>query len=351
MPAAQAVELFPGRRVGSGYSVLVVAELGQNHNGSLALACRMIEAAAAAGAEAVKFCKRNLEHDLAAPLRNRRYDSPHSFGATYGQHRAHLELSIEEHRLLQQVAHGWDVPYFATACDPPSVEQLESLNVPCYKVASRDLTNDPLLHELARTGKPLILSTGMDGPREIAHAVELVTAYHDQVVLLHCVSAYPTPYAEMNLRAVGFLQREFGLPVGLSDHTLGTPVAVAAVALGAVLVEKHFTLDRRLRGRDHACSLEPHHFARMVEEIRRVELALGRAEKRVPPSVQSSRWRLQRTVVARCPIPAGTRLQEHMLCLKSAGRGVPWSQRHRLLGRTVRRDIPPDEPILVQDVA
>ena len=350
MRSSPAIELFPGRPVGPEHPVLVVAEMGQNHNGSVALACQMIEAAAAAGADAVKFCKRDLEHDLAAPLRRRPYRSPHSFGATYGEHRARLELSIEEHRLLQQVALGWEVPYFATACDPPSVQQLEELGVPCYKVASRDLTNDPLLHELARTGKPLVLSTGMDGPQQIARAVELVLGYHDQVVLLHCTSAYPTPFAEADLRVLGWMQQEFRLPVGLSDHTLGSCVAVAAVALGAVMVEKHFTLDRRLRGRDHACSLEPQAFARMVEEIRRVELALGQGEKRVPPSVESGRWRLQRSVVARCPIPAGTRVQEHMLCVKTAGQGVPWSERHRLLGRTARRNIGPDEPILTQDV-
>ncbi len=346
----QTVELFPNRPVGEGQPCLIVAELGQNHNGCVHQAARMIQAAAAAGADAVKLCKRDLEADLAPTLRRRPYDSPHSFGSTYGEHRARLELSVQEHAWLRQLAGQCGVPYFVTVCDLPSLEQMERLQVPCYKVASRDLTNEPLLRHLAQTGKPLVLSTGMDGPEAIAEAVNLILAHHDRLVLLHCVSAYPVPYSQVHLKAMQWMRQEFGVPVGWSDHTLGASVAVAAVALGAAVVEKHFTLDRRQRGRDHACSLEPQQFAQMVEEIRRVEQALGEPIKRVPSCVEEHRWRLQRNLVARCPIPAGTRVEEHMVCPKSAGSGIPWPQRHRALGRVARRNIAPDEPILESDL-
>jgi sialic acid synthase len=348
--AGTCVELTPGRWVGPGQPCYIVAEVGQNHNGDVPTALRLIDGAADAGADAVKFCKRDIDSDLAREFSQRPYLGPNSFGRSYGEHRRRLELDCSTHALLRDHAAGRGLTYFATACDRTSVQQLESLGVPCYKVASRDLTNLPLLEQIARTGKPVILSCGMDEMPEIARAVQTVRRFHDRLILLHCTSAYPTDYADVNLRAMATLRDALRVRVGLSDHSLGTAVPVAAVALGAVLVEKHITLDRRMKGTDHACSLELAELQQMVRDIRAVEAALGDGVKRVPPSVEPARARLRRSLVAACRIPRGTPLTEAMLCLKTAGEGLPWHERHRLLGRAARYDIAPDQRLQPTDV-
>src|SRR5262245_55011482 len=324
------IELFPGRWVGQGQPCLFVAEVGQNHNGRMAFARRLIQVAAEAGADAVTFCKRHLPSELTREASRRPYLGRQSFGATYGEHRKALEFSAEQHAKLMEYAaaarstlpSGHHLTYFATACDSQSVDELEAIGAPCYKVASRDLTNLPLVDYIARTGKPVILSSGMDSLDEISQALDTVRMHHDQIVLLHCTSAYPTPYPDVNLRAMETLRREFDVLVGLSDHSSGTAVPLAAAALGAVVIEKHVTLSRRMKGTDHACSLEPQEFGEMVQGVRAIEQALGDGVKRVPPSVTAAKTKLSRSVVSRCEIRRGTRLTEEMLCLKCAGGGL-----------------------------
>ncbi len=366
------IELTPGRRVGAGQPCYVVAEVGQNHNGRMALARRLIDGVARSGADAVKFCKRHLPSELTGQAARRPYIGPQSFGPTYGEHRRALELSPQQHAELMEQASGFrlqasaeaqagdpsrslkpearSLTYFATACDARSVDDLEAIGVPCYKIASRDLTNLPLLDHVARTGKPVILSCGMDSLDEISQALDTLRMHHDQIVLLHCTSAYPTPYEDVNLRAMETLRREFDVLVGLSDHSIGLAVPLAAVALGAVLIEKHVTLGRRMKGTDHPCSLELAELAEMVRGIRAIETALGDGVKRVPASVTTSKARLGRSVVSRCEIPRGTRVTEDMLCLKCAGGGLTWFDRKRLVGRVARRDIEVDETLGVGDV-
>jgi sialic acid synthase SpsE len=333
------VELTPGRLVGDGQPCYIVAEIGQNHNGQVSIARQLIEGAAAAGADAVKFCKRDIASDLSREASQQPYLSPHSFGPTYGQHRQFLELSAAQHAELAEFARARGVCYFATACDPISADELQAIGVPMFKLASRDLTNLPLVEHLARTGKPLILSCGMDGPQEIAAALATVRGFHNRLILLQCTSAYPTPYEHVNLRAMPALREEFSVLTGMSDHSLGPAVPVAAVALGAVMIEKHITLDHRMKGTDHACSLTIEEFAQMVCDLRRVETALGDGIKRVPPSVETARRRLRRALVARRFIPRGTRLTPEMLCLKSAGGGLSWHDRDKVLGRVTCCDI------------
>lgn len=344
------VELLPGRLVGDGRPALLVAEIGQNHNGRLDLARELIAGAAAAGAGAVKFCKRDLASELTGEAARRPYTGRNSFAATYGEHRRALELSRQEHAELRRHALDRGIPYFATACDVQSVDDLLAIGVPCFKVASRDLTNLPLIEHMARTELPIILSCGMDGLDEIGPALDTVRMHHEQVVLLQCTSAYPTADEDVNLRAMATLRREFDVLVGLSDHTPGIVVPLAAAALGAVLIEKHITLDRWLPGTDHACSLELPELRRMVEGVRRVEAALGDGVKRVPASAARAKAKLRRSVVSRCRIPQGARLTEEMLCLKTAGDGLTWADRQRLLGKTALRDIPADSRLSTADV-
>lgn len=350
MSRLPAIELLPGRAVGDGRPALLVAEIGQNHNGRVDLARQLIDGAAAAGADAVKFCKRDLDSELTRAAARRPYTGRNSFAATYGEHRRALELSREQHLELRRHAQRRGIPYFATACDAQSVADLCAIGVPCIKVASRDLTNLPLIECIARTELPVVLSCGMDGLDEIGPALDTVRMHHEQVLLLQCTSAYPTADEDVNLRAMATLRREFDVLVGLSDHTPGIAVPLAAAALGAVLIEKHVTLDRWLPGTDHACSLELSELAQMVAGVRRVEAALGDGVKRVPGSAARAKAKLRRSVVSKCRIPQGARLTEEMLCLKTAGDGLTWGERQRLLGKTARRDIPADSRLSTRDV-
>jgi sialic acid synthase len=354
MRSPPSIELTPGRWVGVERPCYVVAEVGQNHNGRMAFARRLIDAVAQSGADAIKFCKRHLPSELTRAASRRPYVGPQSFAPTYGEHRRALELTSAQHAALKHYALAQrsdrSLTYFATACDPPSVDDLEAIGVPFYKVASRDLTNLPLLDYVARAGKPVILSCGMDSLDEISQALDTVRMHHDQIVLLHCISAYPAPFADVNLRAMETLRREFDVLVGLSDHSIGTAIPLAAAALGAVLIEKHVTISRRLKGTDHACSVEPHELAQIVAGIRAIEQALGDGVKRVAASVAAAKAKLSRSVVSRCEIRRGTRVTEDMLCLKCAGGGLTWFDRKRIVGRVARRDIDPDEALTASDV-
>jgi sialic acid synthase SpsE len=316
----------------------------------MALARQLVDAVAS-HADAVKFCKRHVGSDLTREAYERPYAGPNSFGPTYGRHREALELSIEQYAELKAYAEQRGLLFFATACDRHSVDELEQIGVELYKVASRDLTNLPLLAHLARTGKPLILSCGMDSLVEIGEAIETVRTVHNRLVLLQCTSAYPTPYHDVNLRVMSQLRERFDALVGLSDHTPGGTTAVVAAALGAVVVEKHVTIDRSLPGTDHAASLEVDEFSAMARDIRNMELALGDGIKRVPASVRSARDKLARVLVSAVPLRRGQRVTEAMLCLKSGGPGLSWRERGRIVGCIARCDIPADVVLKEADFA
>ncbi|HET6882834.1 MAG TPA: N-acetylneuraminate synthase family protein [Pirellulales bacterium] len=339
-----------GRLVAGGRPALVVAELGQNHNGDAALAEQLVDAAAWAGADAVKVVKRDLDSELSRAASVRRYDSRHAFGTTYGEHRRALELSAELHASLAARVRQHGLKYIGTACDVPSAVLLENLNVDAFKIASRDLNNLPLLCDLAARRKPLILSTGMADVAEIDVAVSALRRAACPFALLQCTSLYPTPVDEVHLRSIGTLAERYGVAIGFSDHTTGILLPPVAVAMGASIVEKHLTLDRNLKGTDHACSLEPDEFRHLVMNIRQVEAALGRADKPVAQGVASVRARLGRSLVARRPLPAGTQIEEPMLALKCPGDGLSWLDRQRVLGRCLKRDLEADEMLTADDV-
>lgn len=336
------IRITEKRAIGDAEPAFIIAEIGQNHNGSLDLAKQLIEAAAMCGVDAVKSCKRNLTCELTAEAWNRPYEGPQSFGATYGEHRQALELSPEQHAELDKFCRSKGLIYFVSACDIPSVEVMEEIGVPLYKVASRDLTNIPLLERMANTGKPMILSGGMADEADMADSVECVRRHHDQLVIMHCTSEYPTPYEDVNLLAMYTLREKFNALVGLSDHTIGIMTATVAIGMGACAIEKHLTLARYMKGTDHAASLEPDGLRRVVRDIRNLEQALGTGKLEPPAGVESAVKKLRRSLVSKTAIPEGTVLTEEMLTMKSPGTGLKWRERIQIVGKRAVREIAPD---------
>lgn len=341
-PPLPDIPITATRAIGDGQPCFIIAEVGQNHNGEMSMARELIDNIAFHKADAVKLCKRHIPSEMTRAMYDQPYMGPQSFGDTYGQHRERLELTKEQYRELKVYAENKGVIFFATACDQQSVDDLEEIGVPLYKVASRDLTNLPLLDYMARTQRPMIVSCGMDEMDDIADAVDAIRRHHDRIVLMQCTSSYPTPEKDVNIRAMHTLRRTFKVHVGMSDHTVGVMVPVVAAALGAVAVEKHVTLARHLKGTDHACSLEPNGLRIVVRDIRNMELAMGDGEKHIPKTVDQAKAKLRRSLVTRVPIEAGTVLTEDMLCLKSPGTGLKWKERGAIVGRRAVRRIDAD---------
>jgi N-acetylneuraminate synthase len=269
-----------GRTVGDGQPCYIVAEIGINHNGDVAQAKRLISVASAAGCDAVKFQKRTIEvvyrpEELAKPR-----ESP--FGETNGDLKRGLEFGYKQYREIDDFARDSGMPWFASCWDERSVDFVDQFDPPCYKIASASLTDDRLLCHTRAKGKPLILSTGMSTLEQIDHAVQVLGS--DNLILLHTCSTYPSDYEELNLRVISLLRERYGVPVGYSGHETGLPSSVAAVAIGACMIERHITTNRALWGSDHAASLEPNGIVRLVRDIRLVEISMGDGVKRVVAS-------------------------------------------------------------------
>jgi N-acetylneuraminate synthase len=278
------------RAIGPGLPVFVVAETGINHNGDLDLARRLIAAAAAAGCDAGKFQKRTVAAVYTAAELAQPRDSP--FGRTNGDLKRGLEFGPAEYAAIDAACREAGLLWFASCWDERSVDFIETFDPPCHKVASACLTDLGLLRRLRATGRPLLLSTGMSTLAQVDAAVD--ASGRSDVVLMHCTSTYPSPVDELNLRAIPRLAARYDVPVGYSGHEVGLSTTVAAVALGAVVVERHLTLDRAMWGSDQAASIEPDGFARLVKYIRAVERALGDGEKRVYDSEVPAMRKLRR---------------------------------------------------------
>ncbi len=351
------IELPNGRKIGRGEPCFVVAEIGQNHQGDAYTALRLIKAAHEAGVDAVKFCKRDIPSDLTREAHKQPYDNPHSFGATYGEHREVLELSIEEYAQLKKrtTYNEWPEVFFATVCDITSVNQIEEhINPPMYKIASRDIDNLPLIDYVATCHKPVILSSGMGSRDDVLRALEAVRRHHDQMIVLYCVSEYPTPIGHIDLRQIERMESIYDCPIGISDHSPGIVVAQTAAVMGAVMVEKHLTLARAMKGTDHAASLEPDGMARLVRNIRIGEqLQCPKAEKETIErelATAETRRKLGRSLVARGTIEPGEMITEGMLTLKSPGTGLRWGERWAVIGHKAVRYILPGALIVESDV-
>jgi N-acetylneuraminate synthase len=266
-----------GSTIGEGHPCYVVAEIGINHNGSLDLAKRLIEVAVAAGCNAVKFQKRTIDVVYTAAELARIRESP--FGTTNGELKRALEFGMEQYQAIDTHCKKLGVPWFASPWDEESVDFLEKFDVPCHKVASASLTDDNLLRHIRATGRPIVISTGMSTMAQIERAVDILG--RKDLVILHATSTYPASYDELNLKVIPVLAQHFNVPIGYSGHETGIPSSVAAVALGAAMVERHLTLDRAMWGSDQAASLEPNGMQRLVRDIRLIETSFGDGKKRV----------------------------------------------------------------------
>ena len=340
----------------------IIGEIGQNHNGSVDLAKLIVDLVSRPVHEdafnldlrpmdAVKMTKRDLNEELTDSQMNRPYDSPNSFGRTYGEHRAKLELTDEEHFEVYKHAKSLGLDFVETLCSPGCLSLLKLFTPDRLKVASRDLTNLPLLEAMAETRIPVILSTGMAGQKELDDALEVITRYHDQIAILHCVSQYPTAPDNLNLLTITYLKRHYGqYTIGFSDHTIGIAAPVAAVALGAEIVEKHITIDRRMKGTDQQGSLGPDGVNRMIRDIRLAERWLGREELYIEPAVAAARVKLERSIATRRDLQPGDMVKEEDLHLLSPGDGYKWTDRAQVIGKRVKNFIPRNELIYPKDL-
>lgn len=327
--------------------VFIIAEAGVNHNGSLDLALKLVDAAKASGADAVKF--QTFRADLLATRSAHKAAYQERTTATAESQfemLRRLELDAAAHQRLIEYCGKLGIQFLSSPFDQQSADLLHTLGVPLFKVPSGEITNFPFLRHLARLGRPLILSTGMSTLGEVEEAVRLIQAEGvSQLTLLHCVTEYPAPFDEVNLCAMQTLKVAFGLPVGYSDHTPGIEIAIAAAALGAGVIEKHFTLDRSLPGPDHAASLEPGELRQMVTSIRHVEAALGTGIKSPAPCEIANISVARKSIVAARALPAGHPLEAKDLEIKRPGNGLAPKLLPALVGRTLRAALAKDELI------
>lgn len=340
----------------------IIGEIGQNHNGDVSIAKQLVDIAAKPAHEdvfdidlppmdAVKLTKRDLKEELSVSQMNRPYDSPNSFGKTYGEHRAFLELSDEEHFEVYRYAKEKGLDFVETLCAKGCLSMLKLFTPDRLKVASRDLTNLPLLAALAETKIPIILSTGMSGQQELDDALEVITRYHSNIAILHCVSQYPTAPDNLNLRTISYLQKHYSqYTIGFSDHTIGIAAPIVAIGMGAEIIEKHITLDRSMKGTDQAGSLAPDGIRRMVRDIRIAEHWLGEEKLYIDESVAASKVKLERSIASMRDLMPGEVISEDMLHMLSPGDGYKWRQLHEVVGRTVKNKIAANEIIYPKDL-
>jgi N-acetylneuraminate synthase len=329
---------------------LIIAEAGVNHNGDLSMARELVRIAAAAGADMVKFQTFSADQIATAKAPKAEYQKV-STGSVETQHDMirKLELSRADHEELIEECRRQGIQFFSTGFDPDSLDMLIELGIDRIKVPSGEITNLPLLRHVASKRLPVIISTGMATMDEIGDAIRILEqggiARHE-ITILHCNTEYPTPMTDVNLRAMAAIGSAFGTAVGYSDHTMGIEVAIAAVALGATVIEKHFTIDRTLPGPDHQASLEPHELASLVRSVRHIELAIGGdGIKRPSASEVRNRGIARRSLVARKPIHAGEPFTPENLTTKRPGTGISPMRWDEVIGRKAARDFDADELI------
>lgn len=335
------------RPVGDGAPVYIIAEAGSNHDRDLGQARRLIEVAAEAGADAVKFQTFTAERIVAeTPTRAKYLDAILPPGTTMSELFRELELPHEWHAELKTYAESCGLDFLSTPFDHEAVDLLDGLGVKAFKIATYELWHLPFLRDIASRGRPMICSTGMADIADVQEAVDAVRgAGNDQLILLHCVVNYPPPFAELNLRAIDTMRRAFDVPVGWSDHTPGWLAPVVATALGAAVIEKHFTTDRSRPGPDHRFALEPGELAEMVRAIRDAQAALGDGVKRTQPAEADLYVTARRSLFAARPIEAGHVLDGDDVVVLRPGTGIEVRELDHVIGRTARRRVERHEPL------
>lgn len=340
----------------------IIGEIGQNHNGSVDIAKLIVDLVSRPVREetfgidlkpmdAVKMTKRDLSEELTDSQMNRPYVNPNSFGKTYGEHRAFLELTDEEHLEVYRHAKDKGLDFVETLCSPGCLSLLKLFTPDFLKVASRDLTNIPLLYALAETKIPIILSTGMAGKRELDEAIDVITKYHDNISILHCVSQYPTHPDNLNLNTIRYLKKHYGqYRIGFSDHTIGISAPVVAVGMGAEIIEKHITIDRHMKGTDQIGSLGPDGVNRMIRDIRITERWLGEEDLYIEKDVESARIKLERSIAAKRELHPGEIISLEDIHMLSPGDGFKWRDKDQVIGHKVINDIKRNELIYPKDI-
>ena len=335
----------------------VIGEIGQNHNGSLDIAKLLVDVVSRPIHDklfgnqlpimnAVKLTKRDLSQELSASQMNRLYDTPHSFGKTYGEHRAALELSNEEHFEVYKYAKEKGLDFIETLCATGCLSMLKLFKPDKLKVASRDLTNLPLLNALAETEIPIIISTGMGGKKEIDDAINVITKYHNDLSILHCVSEYPTRYENVNLKTIAYLKKNYSkFTIGYSDHSIGIATPLAAIAMGAEIIEKHITLDRSMKGTDQAGSLAIDGIYRMMRDVRNLDLSMGVEDIFIEKSVAKAKEKLERSIATNKILKVGDVITKNDIHLLSPGDGYKWSDRENVIGKKMTLNLEKDEII------
>ncbi|UUY05667.1 N-acetylneuraminate synthase family protein [Svornostia abyssi] len=335
-----------GTEITDGGACFVIAEIGHNHQGSMETARALIKAAADAGADAVKLQKRDNRTLYTREMYDKPYENENSYGRTYGEHREYLEFGAAEFAELQAYAGELGVIFFSTAFDLPSVEFLEALDVPAYKVASADVTNVPLLRALAQTGRPVLLSTGGAALEDIVVAHDLLAAGGADIAVLQCTAGYPAAWDELDLRVIAEYRDLFpDALIGFSSHDNGIAMPVAAYVLGARIVEKHFTLDRTMRGTDHKFSLEPQGLRKLVRDLGRTRQALGDGTKRVHHSERAPITKMAKKLVAARPLAPGHVLTEADVAVKSPGDGLSPMYWDEVIGARLTEPLDFEEPL------
>lgn len=333
-------------------SVYLIAEAGVNHNGNIEAAKQLIRQAKAAGCDCIKFQTFQAEKIVTVHAQKADYQSQNS-GAFESQYEMlkKLELSFEQFRELKRYCDEHEIDFMSTPFDEEAVDWLEKLGVAQYKISSGDLTDKRLLQHVAVTGKPIILSTGMSTEEEIEEALAWIAEIGDNpVTLLHCTSDYPSCYEDVNMNAMVGMKKRFHLPVGYSDHTLGTEVPIMAVALGAEVIEKHVTLSKKSQGPDHAASLDMQELAQMVNSIRNIEKAFGTGEKRITESERNTRLVARKSVTITKALLKGHTIVAEDLDIKRPGDGIPPKYLDTLLGKRLIRDIDADTTLHFEDI-
>lgn len=343
-------------------STYIIGEIGQNHNGSVAIAKRIIDAVARPIKDelfnrelqkinAVKLTKRDLSHELTNSAMNAPYLSNNSFGATYGEHRKKLELAEEEHFEVFKHAKSHGLDFVETLTAIGTLSLLKLFTPDRLKVASRDLTNTPLLEALAETKIPIILSTGMSSGVELEDALNIITKKHENISILHCLSEYPSQYKNINLLTIKYLQEKYpNYTIGYSDHSIGISIPVAAVSLGAKIIEKHITLDRNMKGTDQIGSLGLDGVWRMVRDIRNIEQAMGENKIFISSAVNETKLKLERSIATKRALKSGEIIKEEDVHLLSPGDGIKWKDKNKIIGKTLAVSIGKNELIRIEHI-
>ena len=327
-------------------SIFIIAEAGVNHNGSPETARRLADAAKSAGADCVKFQTFKAENLVSRGAQKAEYQKNTTGGGSQEEMLKKLELSCSDFRALKEYCDSIGICFLSTPFDLESIDFLNTIDMPFWKIPSGEITNYPYLHAIAKTGRPVVMSTGMCNMEEIREAIRALRENGaGEIRLLHCNTEYPTPFEDVNLKAMQTLRREFGLETGYSDHTQGIEVPIAAAAAGAVMIEKHFTLDRNMEGPDHKASLEPEELAAMVRAIRNIEKATGNGIKVPSPSEKKNIPVARKSIVAKTGIRAGEILTEENLTAKRPGTGISPMRWNEVIGTKAVRDFKEDEQI------